>query len=349
MLRVPDRPRGADTDRFDPAVDALEQQIEPPCAKPAPLQHRAKPAGQMRNPMGQRLRCADRFGEGISDMDQFGRPERRDRFGEAAKSLIEAAPRFGAEAQGERCSRHRHQIGDRLETEPMQPIHALHIKAQRGDRQGRQRGAGLAGSNDRQRIGRKPCQRMCGPDRIGKAGACGDHRRLQARQQIAQQLRLAAMQMRGAGHVDQQTIGRIERDIRAVAAQGPRRQSLKRGGIRRRIARRDMQAGNPRLRLGERQARPHSERLRGLVGGYQDAPPAIMAGDHQRLVKSRRRALLPAQPVGRPGRKEQRDDPAHRTPPRPIPPPRRREPGPAQAASARGRCRAPATVRTAER
>src|SRR3954464_6931692 len=73
------------------------------------------------------------------------------------------------------------------------------------------------------------------------------------------------------------------------------------------------------------------ERQRGMVGGHHDPPPSVVAGDHQRLVKSRRFvALLPAQPVGRPGRKEERDDPAHRTPPPPTPRPRRREPGPIQ-------------------
>ena len=232
----------------------------------------------------------------------------------------------------------------------MQPIHAVRIKAQRGNRQGRQRGAGLAGSNDRQRIGRKPRQRMCGTDRVGEAGARGDRRRLQARQQIAQQRRLAAVQMRGAGHVDQQTIGRIGRDYRAVAAQRPRRQSLKRGGVSRRIARRDMQTGNPRLRLGERQARLHSERLRGRVGGCHDAPPAVMAGDHQRLVRRRRFAPFcrRSRSVGQVGRKSETTLRIARlhVPYRALAAANR---GPARAASARGRCRAPATARTAER
>jgi len=91
------------------------------------------------------------------------------------------------------------------------------------------------------------------------------------------------------------------------------------------------------------------ERLRSMVGSYHDAPLPVITGNHQRLVKARRFvALLPTQPVGFRCRKEQQDDPAHRTPPPPTPRPRRRERGPAQAASARDRCRAPATARTAQ-
>src|SRR4051812_33482729 len=97
-------------------------------------------------------------------------------------------------------------------------------------------------------------QRVCGPDRVGQAGARDDVRSPQARYQIVQEWFLATLQMRGTGYVDQEAVGRIERDIRAVAAHGPRRQSLKRGGVSSQIARCDVQTGNPRLYLGEPQA-----------------------------------------------------------------------------------------------
>ena len=51
------------------------------------------------------------------------------------------------------------------------------------------------------------------------------------------------------------------------------------------------------------------------IGGRDDAPPPVAAGQHQRRLRRRRCAHLPTQPVGRPGRQEERDDPWHRRPP----------------------------------
>jgi hypothetical protein len=94
-----------------------------------PFQHRAEPAGQVRDNAGQKLRRADRLGKGPSDMDQFGRPEQRDRFGETAEGLVEAASRYRTEAQCKRRPRHRNQIGDPLEAKPLKTLRAIRIKA----------------------------------------------------------------------------------------------------------------------------------------------------------------------------------------------------------------------------
>ena len=127
-------------------------------------------------------------------------------------------------------------------------------------------------------------------------------------------------------------------------------EALERHRIGHRIRRRDLKPRNARLRLGKRQARPDPEGSRGEVRRRDHALRTIAAGDHQRRIRPKRGgAQLPAQPIGRPGRQVERDDPAHRRPPLPKLHSRRRGSARAPRSNTAARCLGPAAAMTAPR
>ena len=97
---------------------------------------------------------------------------------------------------------------------------------------------------------------------------------------------------------------------RDQAVHAPKRLEARQGGG---IGRLDVKIGHPRLGLSERQPGPDAEGLRGAIDGDDGAPSSVAPSDHRRPLRRRRGvARLPTQPIGRPGRQVERDDPSHR-------------------------------------
>ncbi len=124
------------------------------------------------------------------------------------------------------------------------------------------------------------------------------------------------MEMVGAGGIDDDAIGQIGRDDRREALEHPKRQPIDRFGIGRRIGILNDEPGHEHLRLGGGHANAKAGGLRRRVRREHHPPPSVPANQHERRLSRRRGAAgLPSDPVRRQGRKEERDDPCHRTPP----------------------------------
>ena len=217
--------------RLGAVVDAMADEIEPARAEALQLQRVAELGGELADVAGDGLRRADRLGEGAADLDQ---PSGRiGSIGSAmpADGLVEAAAELGAEAQRQRRARLRQQLADAVEAEHAETIDQLGRKPQRRDRQAADIGRGASrlgdvarpGAEARQGVGRAPGVGDGGAGAKADAGELVDQGRKHGG--------LAAMQMIGAGGVDDDPVGRIGRDDRREALQHPERQPLQRLGV----------------------------------------------------------------------------------------------------------------------
>ena len=116
----------------------------------------------------------------MANLNQFGPADRLDRFGEASEHLVEPAAGLGAETHRQRCARRRREFGDALEAEPAQAFDEGGIEAQRGERQGRDHGVGLAGRDDHRGTRAETGECMGGADGPGESNARAKARRRQA-------------------------------------------------------------------------------------------------------------------------------------------------------------------------
>jgi hypothetical protein len=124
---------------------------------------------------------------------------------------------------------------------------------------------------------------MRGTGGVGNGGMGSDPLGGQPANQVAQQLRLATMQMRTAGHVQPDAVGRIGRTQRGIA-QAPGGQAAQRRGIRLRFGRMHprLQPGHQRLRLGEWHAGAQAQRRRRRVHRrHHHAAPIMRRGDQR--------------------------------------------------------------------
>ncbi len=227
---------------------------------------------------------------------------------------------FTPEALGERAARRADQLLDALETKLAQALDIGGREAQRRDRQQRDRLAMRARLD-----GHRPPRRHMAGDRMRASGSVG-HRNLErqpkggdAPVQILDERALAAEQRGAARDIEPEAIGRIGRDHRGITLSRPERETAQPVDIGFGVGVDDVEFGRERARPGDGHAHHNAERAR--VRARRRDDPAAMVGDrgNERAGGARgvrpRLAGLPAQPVGRPVRQEERYDPSHRTPP----------------------------------
>ena len=121
--------------------------------------------------------------------------------------------------------------------------------------------------------------------------------------------------MRRARDVDEHAVRRIGRHQRRIF-HAPQRKADQRGLVlvRRRID--DAEIGHERLRMRHRHAAAKPEPLGSFIDARQHAALALHDRRHERLIPRGQVVALPPQPVARPARQEERDNPSHRTPPK---------------------------------
>ena len=112
----------------------------------------------------------------------------------------------------------------------------------------------------------------------GRAGA--DAHRGEPVHHVLQHGVLAPEQVRAAARLDPQAVGAVDGHEGRVAAQHPQGELVQGRGVRVRLGFHDMQAGHPRLRLGDRETGRVAQPLRGEVGVQHQLARAAGAGDH---------------------------------------------------------------------
>ena len=312
-FHVPNRHCGADADRLDAVVDAMEQKVEPACAKPFASEFartERRPACRYSGRWSRRRRSARRkaatstiSGGRIGSIGSLSAPNAwsRRRPSSGPKRSVSGARGVPAKsAMRSKPSRRR-------------PSTMPASKPKRRDRQMAGSHAHLARPADKGRPRRKARQGMgCAPG-LGDRGARGEAGRAKALHHVGKHRRLAAMQMVGAGGVDNQAVGRIGGDDRRVArsAQSASRSSAAASPSG--SASRTMQIPDQRLRLARRHADAQASGTRRRIGGQHDTPLPVTADQDERRLRRRRGvAQIPSEAICRPRRKEERDDPWHR-------------------------------------
>jgi hypothetical protein len=139
MLGIAARPCGAETDMLDPAIDAVKGEVEPARAHPLACQPRDEVIGQPFGRAGKVGRVGDRLGKAETHPPDWRLVQWRQWFGQSPERLIEAACHLGAKPAGERGARHRNELADPLQPDPVQPGNRHRVEPQRFDRQWRQR------------------------------------------------------------------------------------------------------------------------------------------------------------------------------------------------------------------
>ena len=302
--RIAQGPAGSRRHMPDHAVDAVKRRLQPPRADAAPLQQQAQLGGERRERRLYVGKPRQSFGKAPLH-DVIGSLEtRRDRIADAAGERVEPRQRLLPKARGERRARPRQKIADAAQPGARQGRRPLLGQLQRRDRQLRRDRVevvlrGLTGRKPQ--IGKTrqgPRQRR--PRREGRARA--KTLGLETALDLVQQIRLAAEKRGGAGHIEHDAIGRIERGQRREAAVpvGERRQRRSVGDG---VVLLQRERGNDRARIGDRHAgsdpAPSRRRVR-----RDDALAALdLAPEREGRLSGAR--IAPAQnPVGRQRRQE---------------------------------------------
>ena len=132
-----------------------------------------------------------------------------------------------------------------------------------------------------------PHHRMRGARRVGDRRARGEPGPPQPRDQVGEQRRLPAGQVRGAGGVDPHPVRRIRRGQRCVA-QAPDGEPAERRRVRLRLRLHHRQAGDARLGLRQRQAGTQAQGARSRIDRGDDAAMPVMRRGHEWRVNRRR-------------------------------------------------------------
>ncbi len=243
MTGLAARPRRADSDMFDPAVDPVKSEVEP--ARPVALafQMRRQLGGEMFDGAGEIGRLGDRLGEAEPHPPHRRLAHRRQRLRNRAERLIETprhdSPRNGGRAPRAASDRDR-RPGAARPGAARQTVAG--VEPQRLDRQRRQRGALLAGAGQRRPAGlrREPRQRRRRAQRAGDRDPVRDALTCEAARQIGREPVLAAPQMGAAGNLDLDAICTVGSGPWAVAA-APFGEPGQRCGVGRRLGRRGQQ------------------------------------------------------------------------------------------------------------
>ena len=303
----------ADAHGLDAVVDPMAEEIEASRAEAAVLQRKAEVGDEQADVSGDGLGGANRLGKVAPCFDPLRDGDRRDRLAGAAERLIEPPADLWPEAQRQRCARLRRHFADRLEAQASQRLDSIRRQAQCRDRQIGDRGPRRVAGDDQRRRWAMTGEGMRSAERSGHCSARLNAGVCQTPGEVGEHRLLAAVQMRSTAGIDDQTIGGIGGNHRRIAPQRPHGEAVERGIIGSGLGVMCPQAGNERLRLRGGHARPQAETLRGGVGRTDNATAAFLPDQHQRHLRRRRGSPHRApQPVGRPGRQEQRDDPLHR-------------------------------------
>ncbi len=287
-----------------------KDEIEPANAQILSRKIRAERHGQTVEHMLEIVELTDGFGKDQTARGRFLRHHRIQRLEHVTMSLIETQAHLSAEPTRHRRTRHGGKLADAVDPQAVQAFDDLMRQTQCRDRKIGNRRHALPRRHDAPiAVSRH------GPGRTGRirhARPRVNVLRGKPPKQIGHELFLAAEKSRRARDIDPDSIRRARRHDRRIA-DAPARQ-FDQGRlvlIRHRFD--DMEIGHQRLTLCHRLADSQTERV-GLVVDGADQPPGPFGFDrHQWLIRQRRAAMAP-DPVGRPGRQVERDDPSHHRP-----------------------------------
>ena len=195
----------------------------------------------------------------------------------ASQRAVELAQQLHAEAGGERAARQIDDIADAFQADARQPGDGCGRKPQRGQRQRRQKAALLA----IEVIPRLAMMRggPCGADAAGDRERKSKAGGFQPAAEIGDQFLLAAVKMRAAANVEQQTVGRIASHQRRVA-QAPVGDALEQRGVGLGVFLDRFQRGMHGARLRQRHAGLGAQSLRRVIdGGEQFGITALAVDD----------------------------------------------------------------------
>ena len=175
VVRVAAGASSSEDDPFDPAINAMKGEIEPPCSHPFPRQTKdeilGEPLGRAREIGG----IGDRLGKAQAHAADRRLAKRRQWLGQIIKRLIETPRHRFAKPAGEGGARHRIKIADPLQSDPPQPLSGSRVEAQRFDRQWGEAGARVSGRQDHDALTHLRKAGQC-PGRAKRVGN-GDTRR----------------------------------------------------------------------------------------------------------------------------------------------------------------------------
>jgi hypothetical protein len=242
-----------------------------------------QPPGAFRDVLGR--------GDGFKDVGVrliHGRGDKhRHRLGTMPQRLIETHEKNGAEAVRERRARLSHHITDAAQAEAARKDQRLVGKPQRRERQ-RAQGVRLTAGGQNGALlfsvaGESP----------GHAWRCGDGKArrqpegLEARENIVEQLRFAAEQMRRGFDIEEQAVGAagvIPHGNARRIAQAPETEFFERGPVGDEIGIADLKVEHLRARVGEKLALREAGLRSGLIQRGDAHAPGRRCPQHQRTA-----------------------------------------------------------------
>ena len=167
------RESGAEPDPFDPPVDAVEGEIEPPRSHPLPRQTLDEIRGQPLRRERQIGRLGDRLSEAQPHASSGCFAQWRQRFGQIVQRLVEPPRHCLAKTASQRIARHRIEIADPLQADPPQTLGGCGVEAEGLHRQRSEGGATISRRQDDGVLAHfgKAGRRPGGAERVGNGDA----------------------------------------------------------------------------------------------------------------------------------------------------------------------------------
>ena len=306
--------------RDDRAVGAEEGDFEKPRAEPMPLERRRQACcASEATVCRQRSLVDDRLGEAPLGGKPRRRTARRQHLVEMPERLVEAGDEADAEAGGERRARLADQLPDPLQPEPVEKRLRLRVDPKRRHRQigDRLRLLARAGRARLRRNGRAPRRRRRSrrwrraPQSPGARGGRGNRREAPP-PRLRSRVAVAGEEMRAAGNVEEEAVGRIERDERRIAVR-PVGDLFEKRAVGRLVRLRHEKVGNRAARIGKAQcrggcraARPSASTATTRSAFLIFATTASGTPLRRRAGRAPRRRRRMSRSVGRRGRKRLR-------------------------------------------
>ena len=279
LRRIAQRVRTAGGDAAHRAVGAEQCEFDTPRAVAAPLQRDLQAARQPLRSAEDVFLARNRLGKALFGDIRRNRQPRIERLVLQAQRAVELAQQVRAEAGGQRAARQVHNIADTFQADARQPRHRSRRQPQRGKRQRRENAALLAANIAfRLAVMRGGVSRADGAgngERKSKAGA------IESLGEIGDERALAAVKMRAAADVEQQTVGRITRHQRRIA-QTPVGNVFEQLAVCLGVFLGCFDRRVHGARLRQRQAGREPELLRCLVDGDEQLGIAALAVDDER-------------------------------------------------------------------
>ena len=285
------------------AVDALRNQFDLTRALARFRKRTRQARHQLAQPMLDRLGRRDRFGEALLHTDPLGRHDRVQRLGCTAGRLVKACHDHRAETAHERRARKAEELADRVHAEPGEQFESGGVKSQRSHGKRSDGGGVRTWGDDQRRTVTEPRQCPGRARTVRHRHARGNAAADEQTDEAAGEARFAAMQMRDAGQVDEQTIRVRDRHCRSPATRQQLGECAKVGGVPFRIGCSHLQSRHLRAGHGESHAGREAERARGRVGRGDLNTRADLVRRHQRRFGRRE--------MSRPGERLFAADPRH--------------------------------------